>query len=533
MSSMVRRVLGFLVGLACSWGVHAQETLEVVGPKPALVALGDESVVEFVIENGSGQPGELKVPQVPGLTMRLDGPQESSWARVINGRRTAGRTLRWVLRLRPRRVGHFEIPSFRFDTGSREQVVQKLVLDCEKSVANASRGFLELTAIPDRVYVGEPVQFVFDVGVDARTTPDQTRGLVHVFVEQPWFESPEGMVSVEGADGVAGGSKVQLGFNNVAAEAAYTPNYVRGALTYHRFTFTRTLMPTRPGTFEIGDSTMKFEFGGPRSPFDARRAKSVFVYGEPLTVEVLPLPEEGRPAGFGNAVGRFQLEAAADKHHVRVGDSVKLTLKVVGKGNTEFLEPPALGELDGLHLLGRNDNRGKDSVVVEYDLTPLRDDVTELPSVTWSYFDTTPGGERYITVHTDSIPIVVDPPAEGGGLAALPGDEEASVVVGVDDIYDMKPIEASDPVPLEATPGPGRSAAWVLLPWAISLAFAAFWRARRRRRADVRGRRAASARRHYRELRDTDPTAALAAYLADRLDWPEAAVIGPDLAERL
>jgi len=48
--------------------------------------------------------------------------------------------------------------------------------------------------------------------------------------------------------------------------------------------------------------------------------------------EVLPLPEEGRPADFSGAVGEFSIESTATPHSPAVGDIVVWTLRLNGSG---------------------------------------------------------------------------------------------------------------------------------------------------------------------------------------------------------
>src|SRR5690606_33260362 len=104
-------------------------------------------------------------------------------------------------------------------------------------------------------------------------------------------------------------------------------------------------------------------FGGRRG----EKTENYYVYGEPITLEVLPIPEEGRPNPYYGAVGRFTIDAALDRSRVDVGASVKLTLTVGGQGNFEFLRLPELDRLEGFHLLGQAETRrGPDGIVVTY-----------------------------------------------------------------------------------------------------------------------------------------------------------------------
>src|SRR4029077_17219483 len=106
----------------------------------------------------------------------------------------------------------------------------------------------------------------------------------------------------------------------------------------------KALFPLAPG--KLTGSPMEAEvaqvdfFG---RPVRARRLKS-----DPVIIEALALPREGRPAKFaaGN-VGRYTVEATVDRAAVAVGDAVTLIVTVKGAGNVRSVETPALPALPG------------------------------------------------------------------------------------------------------------------------------------------------------------------------------------------
>ena len=62
---------------------------------------------------------------------------------------------------------------------------------------------------------------------------------------------------------------------------------------------------------------------------------------DPVEFEVKPVPRRGELPGFTGAVGRYTIEAPTlATNGLRVGDTVKLTVKVRGEGNLARLVPP-------------------------------------------------------------------------------------------------------------------------------------------------------------------------------------------------
>ena len=135
--------------------------------------------------------------------------------------------------------------------------------------------------------------------------------------------------------------------------------------------------------------------------------------GEPLPLTVLPLPQEGRPAEFGGAIGRFDLWAKTDRSEVQLGQSFRLTLRIMGDGNLELFEPPRLGADSGFHVYGVTDDRGLSTRTLVFDLALQRAHVTAVPAFVLPYFD--PRTATYRTATTGPIPltgvVVGGPPA--------------------------------------------------------------------------------------------------------------------------
>ena len=65
------------------------------------------------------------------------------------------------------------------------------------------------------------------------------------------------------------------------------------------------------------------------------------VDSDPVTIRVRPLPKDGELPGFNGAIGSFTIDPPKlATNTVRVGDPVKLTVAVRGKGSLGRLLPP-------------------------------------------------------------------------------------------------------------------------------------------------------------------------------------------------
>src|SRR5262249_11704245 len=74
-----------------------------------------------------------------------------------------------------------------------------------------------------------------------------------------------------------------------------------------------------------------------------------------LTVEVMPLPVDGRPQGFEAAnVGRYELSSSVDRTEVKAGEAITWKLTVRGAGNVRNVRLPPIqkmaDKLDGFRV---------------------------------------------------------------------------------------------------------------------------------------------------------------------------------------
>ena len=536
----VLRTLLVLGGLAAV--AAAQEKLSVQGPNPATVRLGDASTVILRIDGRTANPRAPKLPTVPGLTLELSAPSTSSRSFFDGRNLTEQMTVAYQLTLRPQREGSFVVPPFSIWTGTREQSTEELRLDVRRDLKGEELGWISVSVEPLRAYVHEPLRVHIDFGIQqglrlVQDVFDRYRYL-DVEVQAPWLKE------FPGGEPIAlpqpeGDVRLVVG-NRELFRAFYKDGVERAGQKWQRFSFDRAYLPTQTGKIELPAPILRYHvltregqqdlFGRPRGQV----SDNFYAFGKPITIEILPIPEAGRPTPYFGAVGRFQIQAALDKDTVKVGSSVKLTLTVTGQGNFEFLRMPTIDELPDFHKLGQAEaKRDADKVVVTYDFTPLSEAVHEVPAIEWNYFDTTPGVEKFALVKTSPLPLVVKPIPNGETLAPLVNTTVKSVTPGVDDIFDL-PDFAGPAAELRRAP------AWLgwlaaLGPWLLAVFGLAAYKTLRRRAGDLDGQRARGALRTFRKARAAggEPLEALAGYLADRLGVPAAAVIRPDLRERL
>lgn len=511
----------------------------VQGPDPAVIRLGDTAIVTIDVEGNVDC--EVKTPDpVDGLDLRI-GPRQLQQFSSFDGKRMRTRSnATFSVQLRPKREGTFEIPFLPVRVGTDVLKTRPLRIEAVRDITGSHYAFMEVEVPKKIFYVGEPIRMKIRIGLDTSIR----RNLLQLFsthldlpvqIEAPWLSDFPGGVEMEKVKSAPGEKIVTMAANQTISGVREAGSTTRDNRTFIVYEMERAWIPGRFGGTNLQGAMLRFTFAtritqnllGENIAQDRQNA---FVYTEPVKLDIRPVPEDGRPKGYGGAVGQFKVSADASPRELKVGESLKFKFRIEGQGNLPFFDPPKLEPLDGFHVYGRIDDKNTDSRVITYDLSPLSESVTQIPGVAFSYFDTAePAGFR--AMQTEPIAITVRPLPPGSGLAPLADDASKRVIPGVDDIYD---IQRPGTLP---SPPPGPLTAALALGTPLLLTGAAFIYLRRREHdllnpALVRA-RAARGRFEQSVRSGNDSTSAFVTYLADHLDCTEAAVISPDLAGRL
>lgn len=182
---------------------------------------------------------------------------------------------------------------------------------------------------------------------------------------------------------------------------------------YVVFSFQTAITPAKSGTLEIpaarlearlqlpGSAPAGFEdffrnFGG-MPPGMFTNSREVAIETRPATLEVVPLPKEGKPDDFTGAIGKFQMEASVSPKKAGPGDPVTLRVTISGQGNFEAMGAPALTEDDGWRSYPPTEKFEPSDPVnfggsKTYEFTLVaREDRNKTPGVRFSFLDPATG----------------------------------------------------------------------------------------------------------------------------------------------
>ena len=369
----------------------------VVGPRPVSVetTLHSESIWvggEFVLNlevTGAGKLDEEPATPLPDAVAELLEVEERS---IDFMEKRVDRTYRF----RARQAGEFEIGPMRIVADGQtleSQRISVVVDEVPTGDGDPPDGLLFMGA-PDKTfaYVNEPVVVEYAIASKPRT-PGPRIGTK----SWPTFEN---FVVLE------------LGRGRFRREMV-----VDGRPYQRRLVRRVALLPRRAGQLDLGIVTAEARVMAWGMSAARRRGQtSTILTTDPHTLEVLPLPEEGRPGSFRGHVGTLEAVSWVDRNRAEVGDVVTLQVEVSVEGAVEALPDPEIVFPDGFEVLYEPEP-GTDAAwrrwglsgtrTYTYRLTATTPGTFVIPAVEMSYFDAET--ESYGTTRTHPFTVTVAP----------------------------------------------------------------------------------------------------------------------------
>jgi hypothetical protein len=409
---------GVRVGLSAE--VSAQASLS-----DNVAAVGESVELSITVRGAKGARTKDEIA-VDGLNIQPMGQQTS--VNIVNF--NVDTTVTLTYQVTPMRAGEYEIPAVAVEAGGKTVRTEPIKFSVRDSGPAASGGggassggasgqgggfekagesgdliFVELVPATEKGFVGQAIPVDVNIYVDARVRWQMSR-------------PPE----------IAGD-----GFT-VSKLAQKQPKIVsRDGRQYDQTTFTAILSPLKSGELVVGpipvhlvaeipqrrqrqrrmpgfpDSIFNDPF---RDIFSMSIPQQVAASAPPVTLQIKPLPSQGKPPGFSGAVGRFSLSADASPARVKPGDPVTVKLKIEGQGNFDLVKVPEMEadpkwrayppsekfeEQDGLGLRGEK----------RFDMALIPEaGAGGLPDFEFSYFD--PTTERYETLKSGKLEVTVE-----------------------------------------------------------------------------------------------------------------------------
>jgi hypothetical protein len=368
-----------------------------------MVSVGDRLVLTIAITGAS----EVRDPDLGDLDgFRLDHTSRSQSINMVNFKVTRSLNLQYVLTAI--KEGDYELGPFAVSAGKEAYVTDPVKVRVVKGQApqggqavagdEEEKDLVIVSASVDRTraYVGQQITHTvkFAYRVRMLSSPEYVPADHTGF----WFE--------------------ELGSTGPEIE-------VIDGVQYYVIKLRTAYFPISSGKFTIGEAGIRYVvqdtdpferdpfsiFG--RDPF-GRRGREAVGRTRPIEIEVLPLPDEGRPEDFSGAVGQFDMRVTPSSRTLKTGESLTLSVKISGRGDIKSIRDLAVPEFEDFRVFAPKARESSDvqrlrvGGVKTFDLVlvPQRPGRFTLEGFTFSYFDPEIGG--YITETGSPIEIEVE-----------------------------------------------------------------------------------------------------------------------------
>jgi BatD DUF11 like domain len=354
------------------------------------LTFGESATLSLAFEGA--QPSNVPTPRVPGLQMTQAGTSQNM--SIINGAMSSTVTVSFTVT--PQREGEYTIPALTADVNGQQLSTAPLKLIVSRasapSAAAANSGSESIVARLE-LYLRDDVQNFGNFQITGSPT-----------------------------DGISTGKTTEL------------PNQRRrvqvGNRVYTEIPLALPLTVVKTGALALGPFTasavvvlpVQNQGGDPffRQFFNQGEQKQITLATESLNIESLLLPAENRPANFTGAVGQFDLAASAGPTTVTVGDPITVRVQISGRGALDavtlpeqawqnFKTYPPTTKLETTDPFGFQGTKTFEQII-----SPLNNDVHELPALTFSFFN--PEDGQYHTLTHGAVPLTV----KAAGATALP-----------------------------------------------------------------------------------------------------------------
>lgn len=397
-----------------------------------------ESFAYNIIIDGDNKPGEVDLSPLARYSPRSAGNQDVSQTSIsiINGRTTRTEVRRYVMSysLSIPQPGPLRLSPVTVTVDGKQYSTNPVELNILKP-GTTDQLKLEVELSEKTCYVGQPVIMTVRFYCYAQTG-DFNLDIAAFDKSGFLFEDRDTVSSQARLYQLGSGVSVYVSQDRVTHRG-------REAIL---LSFQKILIPQQTGSIEIGPSSVSADVGVGRvrshDPFDdfftgAKYTYKRFMVGsEPLTLQVLPLPDEGKPVGFYGLVGRYTISTSAEPTNVNVGDPITLVVRIGG----EYLRAVKWPLLEGIKALAENFKIPEEKASAEIEngfkvftqtIRANSDKVTQIPPIPLSFFDVERG--RYVTVESQPIILNVEPTkilniSDLQGFEAAPVSKEIEVI---------------------------------------------------------------------------------------------------------
>lgn len=435
------------------------------------IYINSDFILNIIID-GINKPGQVDLKPLAEFNPRNPVPRDISQSStvIVNGRVTQNATKRYVISytLNCSQAGQKQIPPLTVTVDGKSYQTDPVQINVLKP-GTTDRLDLEVELSEKQCYVGQPVimtvkfYVMADIGDFNFNIPSFTGN--DFYLEEPDAVNPQARDFNIGNGITASVSQIRTNHNNKEAILV---------------TFSKVLIPKHSGIINIEPTSVSAVVSVGRASsndifgdfFGSNvRYQRFMVSSQPVTLNVLSVPEQGKPDSFYGLIGNYTIESFASPVQVSVGDPITLNIKI---GGNKYLKPVQWPELERIPELAQNFKIPSEKAspvsangykVFTQTIRANNDKVTEIPSIPLAYFDAEKG--TYVMAKTKPIKLEVSPTkvltgSDLIGTDFVPANKEVEAVKqGLSANYqDMDALQSHDFSPIAAIVSPAYLIIW-------------------------------------------------------------------------
>lgn len=387
-----------------------------------------ETIEMTLICTNTGDPATPQFEAPDGLELRLVNPTpaRSSMVSLINGRRSETTTYTFSFRLTGTRAGSYTLNPILVPAGGSTYQTDPIPITVTKPAADALKDgdkmvFARISAQPISLYVTQSVEATLILAIRKFERDGQVVDLGNML----------NLVDGSGSDLSVFGTR----FNSSEITLADSSGKRHAYLVYKQ---TKEVRAEHVGTMKIGPVFFKVNyplslrrslFGG----YEVAQSRRETAHAPAINIGVKAPPAEDRPFDFSGAIGQYEMSVSAKPTRVEQGQPVTLAIAIKGEpldgvaGPDLKLYPELAARFDFSAEESPGEKEGS-AKVFRRAIFPRREGEQMIPPITWSYFD--PSTQKYVTLSSPPIPIMVDPSTSPETLSdAATGSSQAGTAL--------------------------------------------------------------------------------------------------------
>ena len=394
--------------------------------QPSRTSLGENEYlrVDFTMtkEGDNFVPPSFENFEVTGPTQSIS----HSW---INGNRSFSKTYTYMLQ--PKRKGKLTIGAAAIIIDGKEYKTKPITIEVTDPVSHPRNA--QTTPPPSNPFGGFPFGFDPFGSEDEQPTQviepskDELFMVAEISEKQVYVNQPIAItykLYIDARFGIAGLENIQEPryanfWSQQLLDKIQVTEVVRNGRPFRCVTLKQVLLyPQQAGEQVISPFSSTFVLQLPSNQVDFFGNRSYITRTRSLQtattkINVLPLPEEGKPANFSGAVGNFSLSMNFPTRTLNAGETTEGEVVISGKGNFKLFDIPKLSFPPALEVYAPKEKENltnsttgvSGDITHSYTIVPQYKGKFPIPPLSFTFFN--PETQKYETLTSENITIEV------------------------------------------------------------------------------------------------------------------------------